>query len=405
MHTILKHLNVPSKHYLKLCQCLQSAGGMPRLVGGVVRDALLNQPTADVDIATSLIPEKVMKILSKRRIKVIPTGIKFGTVTAFIGNEHFEITTLRKDLSCDGRHAKILYSDDYAVDAARRDFTINALSYCPFEHKIYDYFNGLEDLKNHKVKFIGSPKERINEDYLRILRFFRFSCRFVKGDLNKEALNTCSELKDKLLLLSRDRIKFEMDSILYLDNAHSILNIMHDIGILDTIFAGAQIDITLYDLMKTNAQKINVTNPISVKYAIFLKHIDDLNLSKMLYFKFSKKEAKKILDIIKLQNITSQKELNIALRKIWVHNNSYEEYFLFASIINKNYNDILKLYADLSKRTKPSFLINGHELKKYNVHGEEIGKYMQELEDKWVESDFTLSKNDLLEHVRMRVYK
>ena len=399
MQTIVKHLSIPSKHYLKLCRYLRDAGGTSRLVGGVVRDALLNQLTADVDIATSLVPKKAMKILSQHRVKVIPTGIKFGTITAFIDNEHFEITTLRKDLSCDGRHAKVLYSDDYAVDAARRDFTINALSYCPFEHKIYDYFNGLDDLKNHKVKFIGNPKERINEDYLRILRFFRFSCRFVKGNLDKEALDTCVELKEKLLLLSRNRIKFEMDSILSLDNAHYILNIMHDKGILDTIFSGVQIDVTLYDLMKIHAQKINVTALISVKYAIFLKYIDDLNLSKMLYFKFSKKEAKKILDIIKLQNITSQQELDIALRRIWVNNDSYGEYFLFASIINENYNDILKLYANLSKRSKPNFPINGNELKQYNIFGKEIGKYMQELEDKWIESDFTLSKNDLLKHI------
>lgn len=400
MQTINKHLKIPSKHYLEICKHLNQAKGMPRLVGGVVRDSLLGTATKDIDIATSLIPEEVMSILSKKNVKVIPTGIKFGTVTAICDKEHFEITTLRKDLSCDGRHAKVAYSDDYELDAARRDFTINALSYCPFEHKIYDYFAGLDDLNNRKVRFIGDPTKRICEDHLRILRFFRFSARFAGNNLDKESLDACILLKDKLSQLSRERIKLEIDAILPLDNMQHILEIMYQYGVLDVIFPGVQIDKNLYNLLDSHQQKINCTYVINAKYALFLKYINDLNLQQMLDFKFSKKEAKIILDLIKLEDITDQKILETTLKKIWLNNDSFGEYFLFASVINSNYNDILKLYFTLSKREKPVFPINGHMLKKQNILGKEVGQWITKLEEKWIESDFQLSRDELLQQIK-----
>ncbi|XVN42748.1 MAG: hypothetical protein RCG15_00010 [Candidatus Rickettsia vulgarisii] len=153
---------------------LQNGGGAARIIGGAVRDAIIGKINNDVDIATDLLPEQTEKILSEAGIKVIPTGKKHGTIAALLGDEKFEITTLRKDIDTDGRRARVAFTDDFAVDAARRDFTINALSYCPFQHKIYDYFNGVQDLQDKKLVFIGKAFDRIQEDCIRILRFFSF---------------------------------------------------------------------------------------------------------------------------------------------------------------------------------------------------------------------------------------
>ena len=144
-----------------------------KFVGGCVRKALLGEDIDDIDLATSLEPHEVKKKLSEKGIKVIDTGISHGTITAILNKKKLEITTLRKDISTDGRHANVIFTQDWEQDASRRDFTINAI-YTDIEGRIFDPFNGISDLQNGKIKFIGSPEKRIQEDYLRILRYFRF---------------------------------------------------------------------------------------------------------------------------------------------------------------------------------------------------------------------------------------
>ena len=231
MKKLYQALDIQSKHYLTVIKYLNDAGGQVRLVGGVVRDTLLGLPVKDIDMATDFTPAQVTSVLESHGVKIIPTGINFGTVSAFINKEVFEITTLRKDLLCDGRRASVEYSKDFREDAARRDFTINALSYCPIKHEIYDYFSGIDDLNNRKVIFIGTADERIKEDYLRILRFFRFSCKYA-NKIDDEALEACVRFKAQLKLLSGERIKSEMDNILSLERSPYILETMYDSGIV-----------------------------------------------------------------------------------------------------------------------------------------------------------------------------
>ncbi|MCT6895828.1 MAG: CCA tRNA nucleotidyltransferase, partial [Commensalibacter sp.] len=150
-----------------------------RLVGGVVRDLLVQKPISDIDIATMDLPDRIIEKLSRAGIKGIPTGIEHGTVTAIINHHSYEITTLRKDIKTDGRHAKVVWTQDWREDAARRDFTINAL-YCDKNGKLWDYFHGQEDLSLGHVRFVGTAHERIAEDFLRILRYFRFYARYGK---------------------------------------------------------------------------------------------------------------------------------------------------------------------------------------------------------------------------------
>ena len=178
-----------------------------RLVGGSVRDLLLKKKVSDFDFATTYLPQEIEKILKKNKIKSVPTGKKFGTITAVINGKNFEITTLRKDNETDGRRCKPQFVDDFKLDAARRDFTINGL-YSDAEGKIHDYFDGISDLKKGKVRFIGDAKKRIEEDFLRILRFFRFSCEYGKS-LDQKGLAACISLKKNLKKLSRERIRQE----------------------------------------------------------------------------------------------------------------------------------------------------------------------------------------------------
>jgi len=176
----------------RLLAALGAEEGLTRYVGGAVRDDLLGLPVNDVDLATRIPPDDVIRRLEKAKIKAVPTGIEHGTVTAVSDGHVFEITTLRRDVSTDGRRATVAFTDDWKEDAARRDFTINALSADPLTGELFDYFGGLADLETRHIRFIGDPLQRIAEDHLRILRFFRFHARFDAGEPDGPALDACA---------------------------------------------------------------------------------------------------------------------------------------------------------------------------------------------------------------------
>ncbi|MBN2971715.1 CCA tRNA nucleotidyltransferase [Roseomonas aeriglobus] len=201
-----------------------------RFVGGAVRDALLGLPVADLDIATRHDPEQVMHALRRARIKAVPTGLAHGTITAVIASGPVEVTTLRRDVSTDGRHAVVAFTDDWREDAARRDFTMNALYADPQTGEVFDYFGGLADLKARHIRFIGDARQRIAEDHLRILRFFRFLARF--GDTpDAEGLDACTERANDLMALSRERIRDEVLKLLVARDAVRVVRLMLDRGI------------------------------------------------------------------------------------------------------------------------------------------------------------------------------
>ncbi|SEN24608.1 poly(A) polymerase [Sphingomonas gellani] len=215
-----------------LAMVLGADAGQARYVGGAVRDTLLGIPVADVDIATSHAPEAVIAKLRDAGIKAVPTGLAHGTVTAVLASgQPVEVTTLRRDVSTDGRHALVAFTDDWREDAARRDFTMNALYADPATGAISDFFGGLADLAARRVRFIGDPLQRIAEDHLRILRFFRFHARF--GDaIDADGLNACVARSRDLMALSRERIAGEMLKLLVTSNAVEVVGLMVERGIL-----------------------------------------------------------------------------------------------------------------------------------------------------------------------------
>jgi poly(A) polymerase len=217
----------------RLLAALGGAEGETRFVGGCVRDTLLGLAVSDVDLATRLSPDEVIKRIRKAGLKPIPTGLAHGTVTALIGNKSaVEITTLRRDVATDGRRATIAYTDNWREDAARRDFTINALSAEPESLALHDYFGGLDDLAAHRVRFIGDPITRIAEDHLRILRFFRFHARFGRGAADPESLAACAARANDLMALSRERIADELLKLLCLPAPAPTIRLMLDNKIL-----------------------------------------------------------------------------------------------------------------------------------------------------------------------------
>jgi poly(A) polymerase len=215
----------------RLLKALDAKGGHARFVGGAVRDFLLGQHPLDLDLATDWQPDEVIRRLEGAGIKAVPTGIEHGTVTAISSGTVVEVTSLRADVSTDGRRATVAFTDDWKQDAGRRDFTINALYADPYSGKLFDYFDGLDDLKSRMVRFIGEPLQRIAEDHLRILRYFRFHARYGHGEPDPRSLEACTARANDLMALSRERIADELLKLFSLDDPTQTARLMHQRGL------------------------------------------------------------------------------------------------------------------------------------------------------------------------------
>lgn len=230
--------------------------GKARYVGGAVRDTLLGIPVKDIDIATPLEPQAVMQRLKDAGIQVVPTGIEHGTVTAVLPGGPVEITTLRHDVSTDGRRATVAFASDWQDDSARRDFTINALYADPASGEIFDWFGGLEDLAERRVRFIGDPHQRIREDHLRILRYFRFQARFGSVPADAASEGACAELAATLKGLSRERVGMEMMNLLLLADPAPTVSRMAELGVLDVVLPEARVDALVALIAEERRQQI-----------------------------------------------------------------------------------------------------------------------------------------------------
>lgn len=219
----------------RLIAALGGSEGTVRYVGGAVRDTLLGLAVKDIDCATSLLPEESSRRIAAAGFKSVPTGIAHGTVTAILPSGPVEVTTLRRDLATDGRHAVVAFTDQWREDAARRDFTINALSADPNSGDVHDYFGGLADLAEGRVRFIGDPLKRIAEDHLRILRLFRFHARFGKGPIDTAALDACVTRANDLMALSRERIADELLKLLGCGDPGATVRLMFEQAIFRPI--------------------------------------------------------------------------------------------------------------------------------------------------------------------------
>jgi poly(A) polymerase len=221
----------------RLLSVLNRDGEEARIAGGAVRNALLGMPITDVDVATTALPEEVVRRVEREGFKAVPTGIEHGTVTVVVAGHPFEVTTLREDVETYGRHAKVVFGRDWKKDAERRDFTMNALTATP-AGEVYDYVGGLADIDARHVRFIGDPDRRIAEDYLRILRFFRFHAVYGRGDVDAAGFAACIAGREGLDQLSRERVRMELLKLLEAPRAVASLEAMLDTGLLVRVLDG-----------------------------------------------------------------------------------------------------------------------------------------------------------------------
>jgi poly(A) polymerase len=221
----------------QLLAALAGDGEEARVVGGAVRNALFGQWPGDIDIATTALPAEVVRRVEAQGFKAVPTGLEHGTVTVVASEVPFEVTTLREDVETDGRKAVVRFGRDWRADAERRDFTINALSVTP-DGLIHDYVGGLPDLTARRVRFIGDPGKRIAEDYLRILRFFRFHAAYAHGDPDPDGLSASIKARAGLRRLSRERVRMELIKLLVAGGATPTLEVMTDTGLLGEVLGG-----------------------------------------------------------------------------------------------------------------------------------------------------------------------
>jgi len=253
---------------------LDSDGEEARVVGGAVRNTLLAEPLGDVDIATTATPDEVIARVAAAGFKVVPTGVEHGTVTVVAEGRPHEVTTLREDVETDGRRAKVAFGRDWRRDAERRDFTMNALS-AARDGTIYDYVGGLDDLQARRVRFIGEPATRIAEDYLRILRFFRFHAAYGRGAPDPAGLAACIAARQHLDRLSRERVKMEMFKLLVAAHAVPVLAVMSEAGLLVSVLGGVPLLASFSNMTKIEAALALPPDPVRRLGALAVFIVED----------------------------------------------------------------------------------------------------------------------------------
>jgi poly(A) polymerase len=237
----------------RILALLDSGGEEARVVGGAVRNALLHEPLGDIDIATTALPEEAVRRVEAAGCKAVPTGIEHGTITVVVDGQPFEVTTLREDIETDGRHAKVIFGRDWRRDAERRDFTMNAL-FLGRDGTVHDYVGGLADIAQRRVRFIGDAATRIAEDYLRILRFFRFHAAYGHGGLpDADGLHACIVARAGLDTLSRERVRMELLKLMLARHAVPALAVMAETGLIEMVLGGVPLLASLSNLIKLEA--------------------------------------------------------------------------------------------------------------------------------------------------------
>ncbi len=369
-----------------------------RLVGGCVRDLLLGIEVNDFDFATKLLPNKILEILKESGVKAIPTGIEFGTITAVIDKKNFEITTLRKESEADGRYFKAEFIDNYFFDASRRDFTINAL-YLDKKGIVYDYFDGILDIKNKKVRFIGNAEERIMEDYLRILRFFRFSCRYA-NELDEVGFLACVNQKENLTKLSRERIRAEFIKLILVRKKSSVIETlkkMQQQQIIKNLFS-CEIDLDKLKKIVEIEEKLGILLSLKIKIAaLFLNKVSDWEL---FFQELSATNIeKRYFQLLKSLSKTVHKLDQKYLKKLLVFNQKelILDYYILQSIEQKQAIEEVKINISFIENFElPKFPLDGEDIKNIGYLGEEVGRAIYKSKKAWIESDFSLVKKDLL---------
>ena len=370
-----------------------------RYVGGCVRKILNDEKTDDIDLATNLTPDQVKQCLDKNQIKFFETGIEHGTITAVIDDQNFEITTLRKDVKTDGRHAVVEYTTNWKEDSLRRDFSINSI-YSDLDGNLYDPNSGHKDLNVGIIKFIGDPETRIKEDYLRIIRYLRFYTEYSKIDHEINIIKIIKKNINGLGKISKERQFNELKKILKLDNFLKLFKNKTSCELFSLIFPQLK---NFKKLSKLSKPQEKILKNKSLNFVISFLVIDESDNSDYFVYKYNlPNELKDKINFLKnnSQNKDSTKIFNKKdLQKIFYYEgkSSIIDLIDFKLLYFKQTKKLSELKNYFEKLDKPEFpikaqlLINDYGLKE----GRELGQKLKNLEMKWIENNFNLSKKDM----------
>lgn len=388
---------------------LNGDGGAARVVGGAVRNSLMCLPVSDMDVATTLLPEAVIERAKKAGIKSVPTGLKHGTVTLVAGGRPFEVTTLRRDVETDGRRAKVEFTDDWKTDAARRDLTINAL-YADADGKVHDYFGGLDDIGSGTIRFIGSAAERIAEDYLRVLRFFRFFAFYGRGRPDPEGLKASAAARKQLGSLSAERVWAELRKLLSAGDPFRALLWMRTAGVLTEILPETEkwgID-AIPGLIRAEAKFGWAADPM-LRLAAIVPPVSERLQAMAERLKMSGTERRVLLqfaDCPDMEETLSDTQFRTLLYRHGAEGAIAKLRLAVAASLDKGEHDLdalrrlgfqRRLLTLAESWTRPVFPVKGADLIEKGIQpGPDMGAALARLEKQWLESDFAKSKADLI---------
>jgi len=390
-------------------EALATEGAPTRLVGGTVRNALLGEPVHDIDMATALTPDMVTQKAEAAGLKVVPTGIEHGTVTIVAHGHPVEVTTLRSDVETDGRRATIRYTLDWEEDAGRRDFTMNAL-YCDADGTLFDPLGGLDDLENREVRFIGDAEDRIREDYLRILRFFRFFAFYGHGRPDAAGLKACVRLKSGMKMLSAERIWSELKRMLEAPDPARAMLWMRTTEVLQLVLPESWGIDAIHPLIAAEKHEGWLPDPILRLEAILPPRRERIEeLSERL--KLAKAETARLLAWAVVDQVTADiSDADLAKRLYRDGAQPLRDRFALALAKALGEEDetaaetLRTRIAFVDNWKKPDFPLAGKDLLEMGFKpGPAIGDVLGALEEKWVESGFALSREVMLEEARGRL--
>lgn len=384
---------------------LQAEGATVRFVGGCVRNALLEQDVRDIDLATPDSPEQVTVLLEAAGIKAVPTGIGHGTITAVHDGNHFEVTTLRRDVETDGRHAVVEFTDDWEADAARRDFTINAL-YADANGTVYDPADGLPDLKAGRLRFVGDPKQRIEEDALRVLRFFRLFAHYGRTQPDADSLAACADMAESVRSLSAERVTGELFRLLSAPDALAALTMMASAGVLQQILPEATQLETLAILQEIETSAALEPDPLLRLAAIVGGTPDkgaDIAAGIADRLRMSGAERRRLALLLAPPVVVhpgmSDQDMHVALYQ--VGRSAFADLVWLAWSRAGPGTSFMNHVKVAAAWDIPSFPLSGDDVKDLGVgEGPDVGELLQDVEVWWMSGDFAADRRACLRKLR-----
>jgi poly(A) polymerase len=386
---------------------LDRAGGSPRFVGGCVRDGLLGRTIRDVDIATVLPPDAVIAAAHAAGLKPVPTGIDHGTITVVADHVGIEVTTLRRDVETFGRHATVAFTDDWKADASRRDLTMNALS-VDLSGAVYDYFDGLRDLKAGRVRFVGKPEDRMTEDFLRILRFFRFHADYAVGDFDAPALAAATALKEHLKTLSGERLRQETLKLMTARRAVETWRAMLLAGIASAYLPQATGLNRITRLVELDQTLRLPPDPIRRLAALT---ITGTGADVAAVLKLSNVERERLIGMTAARPIFATGDATLVRRQVYDLGNAPALDLLLldwaAGLPRESLEiDWQRAFEIVRDWKRPDFPLTGGDAKGLGIEpGPAIGRLMRDVEEWWIAGDFISGRPQCFAELKRRVEK